>query len=321
MNRQSAVDLTTLGETLAVLAPDHIGPLRHARSLGLTVAGSESTVAIGVRRLGHSAAWAGRVGDDELGRLVTDRLRGEDLRVHAVTDASAPTGLFLKDQPLAGSRRVHYYRGGSAGSHLCPEDLPPGVVEGSRVVHTSGITSALSDAAARTVRTALARARSVGVTVSFDLNHRTRLWSDERARTELWQVVPLVDLLFASDDEAALLVPEAGGDPERAAHALREHGPETVVVTMGAAGSLSVGPEGVRLGAAPAVLEVDPIGAGDSFVAGYLSAFLDGCAEPERLVRASAVAAVCVATQGDWEGLPDRAVLELALAPAGTVTR
>lgn len=321
MSISPTVDLTVLGETMAALVPDHVGPLRHTRTLGMTVAGSESTVAIGVRRLGRTAAWIGRVGDDELGRLVTSRLRGEDLDVHAVLDASAPTGLMLKEQPIAGSRSVHYYRSGSAGSRLRPGDLPAGLLERSRVVHSSGITSALSAESAETVREALRRARGAGATVSFDLNHRSRLWSAEDARAELLGLLPSIDVLFASDDEASLLTGRTAASPEENARALTRLGPATVVVTMGAAGALSVGPKGTTRAEALPVRALDPVGAGDSFVAGYLAALLDGGEEEERMATATAVAAVCVATQGDWEGLPDRSALALAEAPAGTVAR
>ncbi|WP_406144681.1 sugar kinase [Streptomyces sp. NBC_01012] len=321
MTASRTVDLTVLGETMATLVPDHVGPLRHARTLGMTVAGSESTVAIGVRRLGCSAAWIGRVGDDELGRLVMSRLRGEDLEVHAVLDGAAPTGLMLKEQPVSGSRSVHYYRSGSAGSRLRPADLPDGLVESSRAVHSSGITSALSAEAARTVRSALSRARAAGATVSFDLNYRSRLWSAEEARAELLQLLPLVDVLFASDDEASLLTQRPAASPEENAQELLSRGPSTVVVTMGAAGALSVGPAGTTRAPALAVRAVDPVGAGDSFVAGYLAALLMGSTEEERMATAAAVAGVCVATHGDWEGLPDRSALAFAQAPAGTVAR
>uniref|UniRef100_A0AAU3GQ91 Sugar kinase n=1 Tax=Streptomyces sp. NBC_01401 TaxID=2903854 RepID=A0AAU3GQ91_9ACTN len=321
MTTNPEVDLTVLGETMATLVPDHVGPLRHARTLGLTVAGSESTVAIGVRRLGCSAAWIGRVGDDELGRLVVSRLRGEDLRVHAVLDSAAPTGLMLKEQPVSGSRSVHYYRSGSAGSRLRLTDLPDGLLECSRVVHSSGITSALSAESARTVREALSRARAAGATVSFDVNYRSRLWSEEEARTELLQLLPFIDVLFSSDDEASLLTQRTAASPEENAQALLRLGPSTVVVTMGAAGALSVGPEGTTHASALAVQAVDPVGAGDSFVAGYLAAMLTGSTDEARMATAAAVAAVCVATQGDWEGLPDRSALAFAKAPAGTVAR
>ena len=62
--------LFTMGEALAVFASTRTGPLRTGRSFDLRIAGSESNVAIGVARLGHRAAWVGRVGDDDLGQAI-----------------------------------------------------------------------------------------------------------------------------------------------------------------------------------------------------------------------------------------------------------
>ncbi|WP_335974979.1 sugar kinase [Streptomyces sp. CA2R106] len=314
-------DLTVLGETMASLTPDHIGPLRHARGLGLSVAGSESTVAIGAARLGHRAAWIGRVGDDELGRTVLNRLRGENLLVHAVTDPEAPTGLMLKERPAAGHSRVHYYRAGSAGSRLHPDDLPGPLLERTRVLHTTGITLALSDSARTTAHEAMRRTRAAGGTVSFDLNHRARLWSKDTARAALTAVLPLVDLLFASVDEAVMVTGRPDLTPAQTGQQLLSHGPGTVVLTDGAAGAVCITADRTIPVAAVPVQAVDPVGAGDAFVAGCLSGFLAGLTTEEALARAAAVAALCVASEGDWEGLPEPDRLPQAAHRPGTVLR
>ncbi|MEV6007832.1 sugar kinase [Streptomyces sp. NPDC051976] len=314
-------DLVVLGETMAALTADRIGPLRHARTLSLSVAGAESTVAIGVRRLGHSATWLGRLGDDELAALVRDTLRAEGVSVHATVDPTAPTGLLLKERRTADVRRVHYYRHDSAGSRLTPTDLPAGVVEQARILHTSAITCALSDSALATVRVALDRARQHGVTVSFDANHRDRLWSRAKAARTLRPLLPLTDLLFASLDEAQMLLDSDASDPAALARELLSHGPRTAVVTLGADGAWSAGPAGVHHVRAVAVSEVDPVGAGDSFVAGYLAGLLSGADQPTCLSHAARVAAFSVACQGDWEGLPTAAEHSLLPGAAGEVRR
>lgn len=308
-------DLVTLGETMAALAPDRIGPLRHTRHLSLGIAGSESTVAIGVRRLGYTAAWIGRLGDDELGRLVAGTLRSEGVEVCARMDPDAPTGLLLKERRTGSARRVHYYRSGSAGSRLEPADLPAGVIESALVVHMSAITPALSPGAADTTSEVVRRARYV----SFDANFRSKLWSAEEFRRCVLGLLPQVDLLFASLHEARILLEDPDGEAEELAAALRTKGPATVVVTMGRDGAVSVGPSGVHRVAAEFVVEVDPVGAGDSFVAGYLSALLDGAPEPQRLRIASRTAAFSVSADGDWEGLPTSE--ELAASAADDIIR
>jgi 2-dehydro-3-deoxygluconokinase len=243
--------------------------------------------------------------------------------VHATPDPGAPTGLLLKERRTATLRRVHYYRAGSAGSRLAPDDVPAGLIESAAVLHATGITPALSDTAAAAVRTAVDRAHASAVPVSYDLNHRSRLWSGEAARAFTLPLLPRVSLLFASEDEAELLLGHAPGkhSAETLAQELRALGPATVVVTMGAAGAVAADASGTTRIAAVPVPEIDPVGAGDSFVAGYLAALLSGAAPKERLTQAARVAAWSVATEGDWEGLPTAAELPLTGAPPGTVAR
>jgi 2-dehydro-3-deoxygluconokinase len=66
---------------------------------------------------------------------------------------------------------------------------------------------------------------------------------------------------------------------------------------------------------------VDVVGAGDAFVAGYLSAYLDGAGISDCLGRATITAAFAIARKGDWEGLPTRAELSLLDLPGGTTVR
>lgn len=312
--------VVTLGETMAVFAPDHIGPLRHTRTMSLSIAGSESTVAIGLSRLGRTAVWIGRVGADELGTLVESRLRGEGVEVHAVRDEDAPTGLMIKERRAAGARGVLYYRSGSAGSRLSVVDVPDGLIESAELVHVTGITCAISESAAGTVRASIAAARACDVVVSLDVNHRRRLWTDAEMVRTIGSLLSEVDVLFASEDEARLLEPE-GLDHADLARRLAERGPATVVLTLGAGGAVSFTAHGILPVPAVAVEEVDPVGAGDAFVAGYLAGLLRGDSEADRLRRACAVAALSVSTQGDWEGLPTEAELGIAGRSGDQITR
>ena len=109
--------LVTTGEVLALMNPASPGPMRHTRDFRLTIAGAEANVAIGAARLGGPVAYAGRVGDDEFGRLARSTLRGEGVDVsHLVTDPTAPTALMIKEYRLPGVVGVNYYRAGAAGS-------------------------------------------------------------------------------------------------------------------------------------------------------------------------------------------------------------
>lgn len=301
----------TAGEVMAL--GRSTGRLKHGDPLALSIAGAEANVAIGLARLGHDVAVATALGDDDLGDLVERTLRAEGVTCRVRRDPDRPTGLLLRDTVPGGAVRVSYYRNGSAASQLTPADV---VTDGAQLVHLTGITPALSPQAAETVATTAAAARAAGAVVSFDVNHRATLWSAGRASSTLRPLLAHVDVLFASVDELPLLVDS--GDPTAL---LGPGGPTEVVVTDGARGARALSASAdVHADALP-VHAVDVVGAGDAFVAGYLSARLDGLDLRARLTRGVTVAALAVTVAGDWEGLPTRAELLRFTPGGGTVQR
>ncbi|MFG2285594.1 sugar kinase [Streptomyces sp. NPDC048595] len=314
-----------MGETMVALRGS--GPLRLGGTMQVSIAGAESNVAIGLARLGHDVHWAGTVGDDEAGALVLRTLRAEGVEVSgAATDPGAPTGLLLFEPRLPEVTRVHYYRAGSAGSRPAADAVdrafraaPP------RVLHLTGITPALSPTARSAAHQALHLARRHRSTVCLDVNFRARLWTAEEAAAVLREWIPFVDVLIASDDELPLCLPGGAGAaaPDHAdqARLLLERGVGEVVVTLGAAGATVFTPDGRVHRPARAVRAVDAVGAGDAFVAGYLSALLDDEGPAGRLERGVTTGAFAVASHGDWEGAPTRAELGMLGAPPGTVVR
>jgi 2-dehydro-3-deoxygluconokinase len=294
---------------MALLWPPEVGPLRHAPVLRLGVAGAESNLAVGAVRMGVPASWLGRVGDDEFGRLVTMTLLGQGVRTSAIVDPVARTGLMVKERRTARSTRVLYYRAGSAGSRLCPDDLDPAVIVAGGVLHVTGITPALSESARAAVFAAVEEAQGAGVPVSLDLNYRSALWSPAEAAPVLRELIRRADVVLATEDEARLVVD--GPDDRALAAELSALGPTQVLVKQGAAGSVSRIDGILRRMPARTVTVVDPVGAGDAFGAGYLSGLCRGLPAEERLAVATAAGAFAVTVPGDWEGSPSLADLAL----------
>jgi 2-dehydro-3-deoxygluconokinase len=310
-------DVLTLGETMAAFRM--AGPLRLGGPAHLSIAGAESTVAIGLARLGHRASWLGVTGADEPGELVRRCLRAEGVDLSlARVDRHAPTGLILFEPRVGDLTRVSYHRTGSAGSQLAALDVHPAFAADRtpRILHVTGITCALGDGPYEAVRAAVGHARAAGTLVCLDVNHRTRLWPARRAAAALRPLLPSLDLVIASDDELAVLTDDA--DPIAA---LLAAGVSEVVVKHGAGGATSHGEHGSLHRPARSVPVVDTVGAGDAFVAGLLSGLLDGADAVARLERAVAVGAFAVATRGDWEGLPFRDDLALLDRDPGSAVR
>jgi 2-dehydro-3-deoxygluconokinase len=299
------VDVITYGETMGVFENDRIGPLRMGGPMRLSVAGAESTVAVGVARLGRSAHWIGVVGDDEIGQLILRVLHAEQVQTEGVVIApDAPTSLLIKERRSTRVSRVRYYRRGNAGALLAPEHVVPEHVAEARILHLSGITPALSQSARAATFRALELATQRGRTTCIDLNYRSVLWTTDEARPVLRDMVKHADVVLATQEEAALLTGLPMADPLDAAESLGRLGPRLAVVKRGAEGAVAWDDGCKRVVPPHRTQVIDPMGAGDSFAAGLLADLTRGRTPEEALETAAAVAAVSVACQGDWEGLP-----------------
>jgi 2-dehydro-3-deoxygluconokinase len=313
--------VVTLGEVLVAFVRVG-GGMANGGPFEAHVVGAEANVAVGLTRLGHPAGIIGRIGDDPLGELVLRQLRADGVDVsHMTRDTAAPTGVLIRELRPMGPSEVVYHRAGSAGSRIGIEDVRTAarLLDDARLVHVTGITPALSGSAHKAALEAVAAARRAGALVSFDVNFRGKLWGEDRAREVLRPFAAAADIVLAGQEEAELLT--GCSEPEPAARALLRSGAGIAVVKLGAEGALALdGQEMVRRRGIAIPHIVDPVGAGDAFGAGFLSATLDDAPLSERLERGNACAVHVMAQHGDLPGLPTRAQLEQFLARPGLET-
>lgn len=312
-------DVVTVGETMGLFRLQ--GLATTAAQAHVSVAGAEGNVAVGLARLGHRVQWVGTVGADAVGRRIRRTYAAEGVGTDFVrTDGAAPSGVLVSERRLGDLVRVDYHRRGSAGSRPSLDDVRDALALGPRIFHVTGITPALSDVAAETVDVALTAARAAGVLVSLDVNYRARLWSPGEAAAVLGPLAARADIVVADEEELALVAP-SGSDPTEHARALLDAGVREVVVKQGASGAGVVTRDTVTHEPAHRVDVADTVGAGDAFVAGYLSGVLDDLPLTGRLTRGNTLGAFAVAAVGDWEGLPTRDELDLLDRPEGVVLR
>lgn len=294
--------IVTLGEQLGRVTCWHEGPVRAGSAAELSVCGAETTVAIGVRRLGVAARFLGRVGDDTFGRIGRAVLSSEGVDVAGVViDDDAPTGVLVRSQRTAERVVVEYLRRGSAGSRLHPGDIDPTAIETADLLHITGITPALSRSAADAVDKAIALAKHSGVLISFDVNYRAALWTTDVARHPLRRLAAQADVVIGGAFELALL----GGDFGE----ICALGPREIVRTEGPAGATAwLDGHSTHVPAGHAQV-VDVVGAGDAFVAGFLAELLVDAPLSRCLDTAVLMGAFAVSVPGDCELLPTRSEL------------
>jgi 2-dehydro-3-deoxygluconokinase len=290
----------TVGEAMGVAVSDVPFALNESRLLNLGVGGAESNVAIGLARLGVPVVWVSRVGTDSIGDLVQREIAAQGVRLYVTVDPTAPTGFMVKERREGGDAKVTYYRARSAASFMTRADIPDEIIDGARLLHVSGVMLALSPSSVDLVESVMRRARSAGAVVSFDFNYRPALWGEDEAAAAYRRVLPLSDIVFAGEDEAALVV--GSRDVEGLARALAEFGPASVIIKSGARGASSFVGQSFRFQPPFAVDVVDAVGAGDAFAAGYLSAVLAGSSPEACLEVGAATGALACTHAGDWEG-------------------
>ncbi len=281
-------DVITFGEVMVRLAPPGFQRLEQARSLDLEIGGAELNTAAGLVRLGRSAAWVSRLPDNPLGRLVSNRVREigvSDAFVQYADDGRC--GLyFLEFGAAPRPSSILYDRKDSSVARVrCGMFDWPAILTGAKWLHVSGIAAALSTGAAEVVDEAMHAAHDAGLKVSFDLNYRAKLWTVDQASRVMALLLPLVDVLIASEADAEVLFGITGSDFTEVAEGLVDRFGVKVVAGTRREASLvwrnrfaAVGySEGKTHESAWYEAEiVDRLGSGDALAAGLIHGLLDG---------------------------------------------
>lgn len=279
-------DVVTFGEAMLRLSPPHFQRLEQARSLDLNAGGAELNVAVGVTRFGLKSAWVSKLPRNSLGCLVRNRAQefGVDCS-HIVWSDKGREGIYFVEfgaSPRASS--VIYDRGNSAISMVQPGEIDwAKIFTGSKHFHLSGITPALSASSAETTAEAMKAAKKAGCTVSYDLNYRKKLWSPAEAKKIQEPMMANVDILITTEEDTNVVFGIKEKDYETVAERLAQTF-KFKIVAITLREDLSVWrnhwtaiayQEGKIFKDRKYDVEiVDRVGAGDSFTAGFLYAWI-----------------------------------------------
>ena len=311
-SREKRWDVLTVGETMVVFIPEQKQPFRYVDTFRKGIAGAESNVAIGLSKLGHSSCWMSKVGNDELGEFILKEIRGEGVDVtEVIKEKDMRTGLMIKEFRSTDETSVFYYRENSAASTLSRENIREDLIKRAKIVHLTGITSALSSTCAEMNLEIAHIAKIAGILISFDPNIRLKLWDRKRIRDTLTPLLKLCDVIEIGVDEADVLLNT--NRTESIIQLLREKGIQKIALKLGRDGAVVADDTQVYEIPAYIVETVDNIGAGDAFAAGFLC----GIIENQSLLACGRMGAVmgaqAVRVPGDIEGLPDRRRLDMLL--------
>jgi 2-dehydro-3-deoxygluconokinase len=301
-------DVVTIGETMLRLSPPPGTSLEHASEFTVRAAGTESNVAITLSRLGTSAGWISRLVDNPLGRRVAAEIRAHGVDVSRVLwTADGRVGTYFVEPAITPrTARVIYDRANSAFAEIDPEEVDWAFVRTARHLHLTGITLSLGDRCRALAVRAIAEARRAGLTISFDVNYRARLWPPKDARKALEGVLEGIDVLFSTAEDARTLFDAEGQAEEACGLLARRFRPRVAVVTdegrcVSSQGDRVLTRNGYQ------VTPVDRIGAGDAFAGGFIHGWLAEDSIERGLEYGMAAAALKHTYHGDvaWITLED----------------
>lgn len=209
--KDSRFDLMSLGECMVRLSPPGHGRIEFSPTLEVCVGGGEFNVAYALSRLGMRTAFASRIVDNPVGKIILNQARAVGVDVSNVVIAKFDgvgradrIGLNFTEVGTGVRGSVTLYdRGHSAASNMKPGmiDFKKVFGEGVRWLHTGGIFAALSDGCAATLKDAVVAAKESGTIISYDLNFRSKLWSAQKAQQVTKELVPHIDCLIGNEED------------------------------------------------------------------------------------------------------------------------
>jgi len=291
---QERLDVITIGRCSVDLYGQQIGSrLEDVASFAKSVGGCPANIAIGTARLGLRSALITRVGNEQMGRFVKEQLAREGVASGGiVTDPARLTALVLLSVENDKTFPLIFYRDNCADSALCEADIDEAFVKSAAAVLVTGTHFATpnTDAAQRK---AMRIAKANGAKIIFDIDYRPNLWGlaghaageeryikSDRVSEHLKTILPDCDLIVGTEEEVHIAA--GSEDTLEALKIIRSLSQAVIVLKRGPMGCV------VYPGAIPEALDkgivgkgfpievYNVLGAGDSFMSGFLRGWLRG---------------------------------------------
>jgi 2-dehydro-3-deoxygluconokinase len=294
--------VVTFGEIMLRLNTPGHERFSQATEFQAVFGGAEANVAVTLAQLGERASFVSKLPEHELGQRAVDELRRHGVVVDDMVRGGDRLGLYFVEHGASQrASRVLYDRAHSAFSEAEPAEFDwLRLLQGAQWLHWSGITPALSDNCARIAEDAVTSAKAAGVTVSFDMNYRAKLWIPQTAAKTLTSLMRHVDVCICGSGEAsAIFSIEAASDEAMAEALAQKFGFKMVMIPRRQAATADSTTFGGMLfangkchrSARHEIAIVDRVGAGDAVTGGLIFALLHEM-DPQRAIDFAIAAGV-----------------------------
>ena len=305
-------DLIGLGEVMLRLSPPNKEKISQSETFEKNAGGSELNVVSGAAMLGIRSAIITKLPESKMGHFIRNKIRygnvSDDYIIYDHSDDRRLGIYYYESGAYPRKSSVIYDRAKSSFTTLSLDELPDDIYEKTKIFHISSITLALDPNLKETSIEMIKRFKAAGAYISFDVNYRAALWSEEEAKKTIESIFPYVDFLFVSEETSRRMLQRTGTLEEIMQGYVKDYGCTLVATTRREVVSPThhnfnskIYYEGKFYEEKPYnnIEVIDRIGSGDAYLAGVLFGLIK-YGTPERALEiGNALSAVKNTVLGD----------------------
>lgn len=192
--------IVALGEIMLRLSPANNYILEESNNFEAYYGGTESNTLVTLSSLGNQTTYITKIPDDSLGKGVINHLRKHNVGLDGVILGGNQLGLYFMEQGFGGRpSKVLYHRKGSSVNTLIIEELDlDKIFNEASWFHLTGITLGISENAKKLAIQLCEEAKKRNITISFDFNYRSKLWTIKEAKKAYQEIMPYIDVCFGN---------------------------------------------------------------------------------------------------------------------------
>lgn len=305
-------DIIGFGEVMLRLTAPQKEKISQSETFEKGAAGTELNVASGAAMLGARTAIITKLPANKMGHFIRNKIRYGDVSDDYIVYDERPEkrlGVYYYESGAYPRKSaVIYDRANSSATALTMDEIPADIYDKTKIFHISSISLAIGEGLRETAIEAIKRFKAAGALISFDVNYRATLWSEEEAKRVVESVFPYVDLLFVSEETSRRMLRRTGTLEEIMRGYAQTYGCRLVAATRREVVSPMRHNFGSKLFYDGLFYEeppymgievIDRIGSGDAYIAGVLYGLVSGGDIVRALEVGNALSAVKNTILGD----------------------
>ncbi len=226
--------VVTFGELMLRLEPEGYYRFVQVDRMTSTFGGAEANVAISLANFGIDSTYVTKLPSHEIGQSAVNSLRRFGVDTSQIVRGGKRVGIYFNERGASQRpSKCIYDRAGSAIAESLTEDFNwDKIFEGASWYHITGVTPALGGNLPEICIQSCKVAKEKGLTVSLDLNYRSKLWSKEEAKKTMEKIASYVDICIANEDDAKDVFGIEAADTDTENGKLNKEGYKSVVRQM-----------------------------------------------------------------------------------------